>query len=520
MLLPVFVWPNSAVNPDNKRVSMVLGAEPTLFHARATDSESMFVLGHIMEGLLQFGKGNSLLPGVATRWELNHSGAKFWLRDNAKWQDGQPVTAHDFVFAWQTMLNPETAAQYASMLYPIKNARAIHQGKMQALTLGVVALDDYTLEVYFNEPCPYFLNLMPFVSFLPLRKDVYEAHKHSYGSEVPLLMTNGAFKLTEWVHGASLSLDRADNYWAVDLIKLAGIDIPYITADSSARINLFRNKQVAYTRLDSSAYSQVLASGLQMRSFSDGFLHYLEFNHRKGKATANKFLRQAVALVLDTREIANKVLPSPSVKPLYSQFPSTVKAGNQRLQNVYPMPKSLPNLTKARELFTLAKQQLGAVPVITLLVSDNPNAIKLGEYIQFVLSYGLGLQVNLDKQIFKQRLAKSLAGDFDIVLTNWGPDFDDALTFADLFASWNINNRGRYNSRQYDALITLLQQYVDVDKRTKVMQDLRTHLISESVIVPLYESGSIYLQHDQLDKVYRSAFGGDPILRFAEIIVP
>ena len=509
----------TAVNTDTGRISLAMGAEPpTLFSARTTDAESMFVLAHIMEGLLQFGENNELLPGVAKAWQMDEQQVVFKLRTTARWLDGKPVTAHDFIFAWQTALAPETAAPYGPLLFPIKNAKAIQEGTLTVKALGVSAPDDYTLVVELDGPCPYFLNLMPFATFLPLREDVYLEHKQRYAAEVNTLMTNGAFRLDEWVHGAKLTLNKNNRYWAAETIHLQGIDVPYITNDPSALMNLFRNEQIAYAGVSGDTYNLAVASGHELHTFADGFMAYLAFNHRVGRATSNKALRQAIANVIDSRVIVNQVLASPSNKPLYSQFPSAVKAEGGRLNDLYPEQIQLPNLAKARALMAQAKAELGGdIPPLKFLISDSATAIKLGEYLQFVFKYALGLDVYLDKQTFKQRLAQSSAGTFDLVLTNWGPDYDDALTYADLFASWNSNNRGRYESAAYDASLTALQSQVAPKARAQAMLSLRSIIAADAGIVPLYESGSIYLQHDNVQSLYRSGFGGDPNLRFVRL---
>lgn len=510
---------SGAIDDDQRRVRLAMGAEPpSLFSARTTDSESMFVLAHIMEGLLQFGANNELLPGVAQSWQLNNDGAIFRLRPDARWHDGKPVTAHDFVFAWQTVLTPSTAAPYGPLLYPIKNAQAIQAGELPASALGVSAPDAFTLEVEFGSPCPYFLNLMPFATFLPLRQDIYERVGPRYASEAEYLMGNGPFTLDEWVHGARLRLNKSDQYWDSSRIFLNGIDVPYITSDASALMNLFRNGQIAYARVSGDTYNLALRSGQPLRTFADGFMAYLAFNHRPAKPTSHLALRRAIARVIDSRTLVNQVLASPANSVLYSQFPARVKAESGLLNERYPMPPQLPNLTAARADIAQAKRALGgSLPPLRLLLSDSPDAIKIGEHLQFVLQYALGLEVYLDKQTFKQRLALSAAGEFDMVLTNWGPDYDDALTYADLFASWNSNNRGRYASAAYDIHVARLQTELEAADRADAMRQLRDILQRDAAIVPLYESGSIYVQHPRLQSVFRSAFGGDPNFRFARI---
>ena len=143
----------SAIDVETGTLTLQLSTEPPqLDSTRATDSVSIMVLGHVMEGLLRFDANNQLVPGVAERWEIREDGATFWLREDARWSDGLPVTAHDFSFAWHTALAPETASEYAFIMYPLKNAEAINTGILPGDTLGVRAINDRVREVEFEQP--------------------------------------------------------------------------------------------------------------------------------------------------------------------------------------------------------------------------------------------------------------------------------------------------------------------------------------------------------------------------------
>lgn len=157
------------------------------------------------------------------------------------------------------------------------------------------------------------------------------------------------------------------------------------------------------------------------------------------------------------------------------------------------------------------------IPPLTLLLSDIPNSVKQAEYFQNVMARTLGLEIKLDRQIFKQRLAKMTAGEFDMVAAGWGPDYNDAMTFADLFTSWNLNNRGRYKSAAYDKLILQAQATTDQPFRNQIFGKVQQHIYDDVVILPQYERGYIYVQHKQLDGVRRSRIGGDTNFNYAWI---
>ena len=165
-----------AVDAATRTVTAVLREEPPqLDSTLATDQISGMVLGHVMEGLLRYDEHGRLAPGVAEGWEQHDLTITFRLRADARWSDGRLVTAHDFVFAWQTALDPANASEYAFILFPIRNATAINQGRLPVEELGATAIDDRTLAVQLERPTAYFDKLVAFTTYYPVRRDFYEA---------------------------------------------------------------------------------------------------------------------------------------------------------------------------------------------------------------------------------------------------------------------------------------------------------------------------------------------------------
>src|SRR5687767_7801415 len=181
-----------AIDFETKTITTVLADEPPqLDSTRATDQISFFVLGHTMEGLLKYDASNRLVPGVAERWDIRPAGATFWLREDARWSDGQPVTAHDFVFAWRKVVDPQTASQYAFILYYLKNAEAINSKQMPPERLGVRAVSDRELEVEFERPVSFFDKLVAFGLYYPIRENFYASRNSRYGADTADLLFNG-----------------------------------------------------------------------------------------------------------------------------------------------------------------------------------------------------------------------------------------------------------------------------------------------------------------------------------------
>lgn len=524
LLVVVFCGPAYSVGSEgskNKVTTAMTGEPPDLNSMRATDQQSGFILGHIMQGLTTRDKDSKIVAGVAESWKLNATGATFKLRKNAKWSDGKPVTAHDFVFAWQTVVDPETASQYAFILYPIKNAEAINTGKdgKKPADLGVKATDDYTLEVTFEKPCAYFLSLTAFPTYLPVRKDFYLAQDggKKFAADVVNMVYNGPFKLAVWEHGSKMKMVKNESFWNKSQVKLDEIDIPYFITDAKARYNLFKDKKIDMVGLDSETFKESIKDSFKANRFADGSVFYLEFNHRKDKSTRSLKLREAIRAVYNTKEVVEKVIALPGNEPAYTLFPKWLRGVSKTFKQEYPTKAHKVDIAKAKSLLEEAKKELGVsqIPPIWFLVDEGAAAKRQAEYIQGQLKKHLGLDMNIDIQTFKQRLAKMSSGDFDIVAAGWGPDYDDPMTFADLFTSWNENNRGKYANPDYDQAIRDAMATMDPKKRMDAMGKAQEILIRDVVILPQYERGIVFLQNQNLKGVVRSVVGADPNFIFA-----
>ncbi len=506
--------------PKPNTVTIAMGAEPPdLNGTKATDSESFFILGHVMEGLTRAGKDGKPSPAVAERWEITDAGATFHLRPTAKWSDGKPVTAHDFVYAWRTVVDPANASEYAFILFPVKNAEKIVSKKAAVETLGVQALDDRTLKVTFEQPCGYFLSLMSFATYFPVREDFHKLHGERYGADADKLLYNGPFRLTQWVHGASLRLEKNSVYWNADSVKIAAIDIPYITPDLSAQLNLFTDKKIDLVSLGKTTLRTAMRERFRMKKYSDGTVFYLEYNFRKGRITGNKNLRRAIQLAFDGDEYVDKVVSIPGTVVGRSLIPAWIAGKNSLFREDYPLTALKPNLTLAKKHLSEAMRELKLKepPTLVWLTGDSPGASKEAEYFQNLLQTQLGITLKIDKQIFKQRLAKMSAGEFDIVSAGWGPDYNDPMTFADLMTSWNENNRGHWRNPRYDALIRQAQSTTNSVVRMDAMAEAEKILLEEMPILPLYERSVVYTQSDRLVSVGRRAVGFDPDFTTATI---
>jgi len=519
LLTTLDVWAE-AINDQEKKIQIALGAEPPdLNYLKATDQVSFFIIEHVMEGLLAYGPKGELVAGIADQWDLTENGAQFSLRKNARWSDGKPVTAHDFVFAWQTVVNPETASRYSFIMFPVKNAEKISAGKLASETLGVKAIDDFTLEVTFERPCTYFLNLTTFATYFPLRKDFYLKQQSRYFADVENMIFNGPYTLTKWVHGSSLRLEKNPLFWNANNIKINTIEIPYISSDPNVIFNLFRNEEIVMAGLEEDSIKFALQERMQIKSFNLGAIFYIQFNHKNNSATANRNFRKALQHVFDAQELVYKVIGLPGNEPSYSIFPSWMQVNNEILHKINPYQKPKIDIETARRYLEKSRKELNieTFPPLVLLSSESPIANKQAEYLQALFKDALGLEIKIDKQIFKQRLAKMSAGEFDLVLGGWGPDYNDPSTFGDLFYSKNQNNHGRYSNPKYDYWVEQAMNNSEVDLRVKAFSEMQNIIFEDVVVLPQFERGIVYVENPKLKGVVRRIFGGDPSFRYAYI---
>lgn len=511
----------NSVDYASNSITLALEQEPPqLDSSRSTDSVSGLILGHVMEGLLRVDEHNKLAPGIAKHWEITNTGAKFWLRDTAKWSDGSQVTAHDFIFAWKKVLDPATASQYAFFLYPLKNAEAINSNKMSIDKLGARALDKLTIEVEFENPISYFDKLLSFSTYFPIKESFFNETNGRFGSDADTLLYNGPFIITKWIHSSQLIAEKNPNYWDKDSIKLDAINWSYITADTTAKLNLFKDDRTAFVQLDAETLEAALNNRWNIKQFSDGTIFYIEFNHRNGRLTTNYHLRRAMQLVSNSSELVYKVIKLPGNLPGISLFPSWQMGENKLFQQEYPHPEHKVDIREARRHLEIARKELGleTFPPLVMLSSDSPTARKQSEYYQNVFKRTLGLEIKIDMQIFKQRLAKMLAGDFDLVMAGWGPDYEDPLTFGDLFASWNIQNRGRYNNPKLDQHVRIAQSSLIQAERMQAFGHIQDILYHDAVILPNYERGRIYVLDPRVGGLVRRITGADPDFSRAYLI--
>ncbi len=508
-----------AVNFERQAITVALTQEPpNLNSLLTTDIVSFFVIGHVQEGLIRYDRRGRIVPGVARRWEQSSQQMTFYLREDAKWSDGSSVTAHDFVFAWRTLNDPKTAAQYASIMRPIKNAEAIQKGELPPESLGVTAIDDFTLQVDLEKPCGYCISVMNHGAFYPVKESFYKQVGDKYGAEADTLLYNGPFKMTRWIHDAELKMEKNEHYWNRDEIELREINVGYITADNRTRLNLFRDGRIALARMGADTVDDAAAQGMRLRTFVTGGMAYLRLNHTDASPVSDVRLRRAIQLVFDSDEFVNKVIGIPGYKAVSSFFPSWLNGVEGKFSDEYPLPRIARDIPAAKALIAELKAEKGEIPPLTMLTTTSPTGVKIAEYFQGLFKQHLGLDVKVDQQTFKQYIVKVNRQEFDISLASWYPDFDDIVTYADLLASYNDNNSGKFSSETYDNTLEVLLTAEDPKARMAAADKLQRIIQEQVAAIPTAETGSAYLQHPKLRGAMRRVLGADPDYTYARVV--
>ncbi|ENQ3107430.1 peptide ABC transporter substrate-binding protein [Bacillus cereus] len=484
---------------------------PSLDTAKSMSGTSSHVMQNIFEGLYVLDERDNPVPGVAKSFEKSTDGKTyiFHLRKDAKWSNGDAVTANDFVYSWQRTLNPQTASQYANMLYYIKNADAINKGDLTVDQLGVKAIDDVTFEVQLEKPIPYFLNLLTLPVYLPQHKSFVEGKGSKYGLEPADMIYNGPFVLSEWKHEQEFKLKRNDTYWDKNNVKLEEINF-HIVKEIATAVNLYETGSIDRTPINSSFVDKYKGKS-DFHTTKDPAIAMLRFN-QKNSALANTKLRQSISMALNKEAIVNHFLNngSTAAQGLIPKGYKNEKDGKDfRKENG---DLSVYNVEKAKTLWGDAKKELG-VDQITLefLTFEQDQAKLIAEYIKGELEKNLqGLTIKIKPQPFKQKLQLEQTGQYDISLFVWGPDYKDPISYLELFTTDNPNNKMNFSNKRYDECINSARNdlLLEEKKRWESMQEAERILIQDAAIAPLYHIGSAYVQKEYVKGIEKHQFGG------------
>ncbi|WP_270395066.1 peptide ABC transporter substrate-binding protein [Bacillus paranthracis] len=504
---------NKSDKEAKKQVLNVTVSEeiPSLDTAKTMDGTSAHVMQNIFEGLYVLDDQDQPIPAVAKSFKRSEDGKKytFDLRKDAKWSNGDSVTANDFMFAWKRAINPETASQYAYMLFYVKNAKEINKGTVPLAELGVKVINDYKLEVELEQPIPYFLQLLALPIYLPQHESFLKEQGKNYALEPSNLIYNGPFVLEKWKHEQEFQLKKNATYWDEKKVKLDEINFQ-IVKDTMTAVNLYEAGNLDRVPINSQ-FVDKYKGDKELHMSSEPAIVMLRFNE-KNSALANKKVRQAISFALNKEDfvahfINNGAKPATGLVPVGHINEETGKDFREENGNL-----SLYDVQSAKKIWEEAKKELGVEQVnLEFLTFEQDNAKRMAEYIKGDLEKNLqGLTIQIKQQPFKQKLQLEQTGDYDITMANWGPDYKDPISYLELFTTGNQNNKMNYSNRHYDELIKKAKSdlVLDQKKRWEALQEAERILLGGAAVAPLYQMGSAYVQKDYVRGIEKHQFGG------------
>ncbi|WGG47206.1 peptide ABC transporter substrate-binding protein [Rossellomorea sp. DA94] len=493
---------------------------PSMDSTLATDAVSFNVMNNVLEGLYRLGENDEAVLGMAAEEpQVSEDGKTytFKIRD-AKWSNGDPVTANDFVYAWKKALNPDTGAEYAYIMYDIKNAAKVNAGDLPVDELGVKATDDKTLEVQLETPVPYFKALLSFATFYPQNQKFVEEQGDKFGLEADTVVYNGPFTLSEWKHEQSFKLSKNEDYWDAETVKLKEVNFN-IVKDTATGVNLYETNKADIAGL-SAEFVDKYKSDENFKTRAATSVYFLRLN-QGNEVLKNVNARKAIDAAYDKQGMVDVLLNNGSI-PAYYLVPKdfvTGPDGTEYREAVGDFGGF--DAKKAADYWAKAKEELGKDSIeLELLNYDSDSSKKIGEFLKEQLEQNLeGLTVKIKAQPFKQKLELETKGQYDFSFAGWGPDYPDPMTFVDMFVTDGAHNQMGYSNPEYDKKIEQAKGELldDLDARWQAMVDAEKILFDDQAISPMYQKGVSYLERPYVKNVLRHSFGADNSYKWASI---
>ncbi|WP_225889848.1 peptide ABC transporter substrate-binding protein [Indioceanicola profundi] len=467
-------------------------AEPTsLDPHKGTDVQSARIGYDLFEGLLTYGSDGTVVPGAAASWEVSEDGLTytFKLRPDGKWSDGSPVTAHDFVFAWKRLVDPNTASDYAYFLWPIKNAEAISGGQMQVDSLGAEAVDDFTLKVTLKEPTGYFLGSLVHRMTYPVQKANFEALGNS-AVGAGKLVSNGAYMLAEHVPQSHVTLVKNPHFRAAGEVKVDKV-VFHHSDSPETELRRFRAGELDTVQMAPVTQIDWLKSNMPETMFFYPVFatNYMPVNMTREPWASNPKLRRALSLAIDRDAIVEKITKSGERAAWTLTAP-----GAQGYTLPLPEEASMTQAQRdelARKLVAEAGYGPGGKPLqVEIMHATNENTRKIMVAVAAMWQQKLGAKVALNNQEWKVVLQKAGEKDYPgLTSLGWIGDFPDPYTFLKIYRSdVGKMNRSGYASAEYDRLLNESNALLDPEARMAKMAEAEAVLVADAPMIPIYHA--------------------------------
>ncbi len=496
---------------------------PDLDPQTTTDQVSFWIINAVYDGLVRT-QPDGTTPkgsGLAEDWTISDDGLTYTFKlKDAKWSDGTPITAQDFEYAWFRAIDPEVASEYAYQFYHIVGAQDFNESKITDKSqVGIKALDDKTLEVKLVRPTPFFLSLTSFITYIPAQKAAVETFGEEFASAPDKMVYSGPFIIELWEHEQKLNLAKNPTYWDADSVILERIEGDMIT-DNNTRINLYETGGLDLTGVPSE-FLEKYRDTPEFGSAADATTWYLQFN-MEDKYFSNLNIRRAFVYASDRQSYVDNVLADGSLvaggltPPLLAGKDGKDFAENRG--NLYPELDA----AKAKEYFEEGLKELGVTKEqfqkdVTIVAGEGTWWSRTTQAFQQMWKDNLGVELQIEMMTFAMRLERYNKKDYEITIAGWGGDYNDAMTFMDLFVTGGGNNDAYYSNAEHDALIKKAQEGSG-DERVDAMIEAEKILARDLPIFPLFHPARVFIQRDYVKGVERFAVGADTEYKWAYIL--
>ena len=483
--------------PAKTSITLYLPNEiPTVNQFAASDNIAFAVLNNISEGLYRLDADDQPQPALAESVAVSDDKLTytFTLRDGLQWSNGDPLTSSDFKFAWLKQMTTEATNNYAFIMTDyIVNGLEYSEGNAKADDVGLQTPDDKTLVVKLKNPTPYFLYLTTFVPYFPQNEKFVTAQDKDFGLDETHLLYSGPFTISQYDPASGVTLTKNDKYWDAANVKLSSITIKIIKEQSTA-LNLYKAGQLDRVELSSADVPSYKDSS----EFSTNTIFRTQFLQINTTAdgTKNVNIRKALGYAVDNDLLANTILNNGSA-PANGVVPGVMSSGitGKKFGDVQEKLKTF-DPEKAKEYWKKGVEELGKEPQLSIVMDDDTETKDVGTFLQSQFKQNLGIDVKLDSKTKEARRTLMKSSDYQLGINAWGADYDDPMTYLQLWADHTVNNgfRGNFVDSTYDNPVNQSKTETDTEKRAKLMADAEQYLIDDqAVLVPLYYMGSAYL---------------------------
>lgn len=487
------------------------GEPPTLDPAQIDNRAAGTVAKQLFEGLTRLDKDGNVIPGVAERWTVSADGKvyTFFLRRNARWSNGDPVTAQDFAYSYVRALGPKFGAPLVDNLFFLTNAEAFNGGKIADPTqVGIRAIDDFTLEIRLHTAAPFFLKLLSFFSMMPVSQKV-ERQNARWMNEAATFVSNGPFRLTQWVHEQRIVLETNPNYWARDRIRLSAIEFTMV-ASRATTYQMLQTGQLDIVIPPPEVAGRLLAEKKAL-VFPQARTYFIRFNNKVPPFT-NANIRKAFSLSLNREAYTRRVLQGGQI-PLRGFIPHGLSSGTGEFRGQAGDLYKDGDIARAREHLQAGLKELGltSLPPLTMRTSSREDLRRIAQFAQAQWKQTLKVEVNIE--VMEQRAyvaAVRTQKNYVLGPFSTGADYDDAYNLLTQFMTDDFFNATQYANSEYDRLIRTAAVETNAQRRTQLMIQAEKILIQQDMgIAPLYTSTEVVLQNQKLKNVYRYAVAED-----------